>query len=169
MDLVEFLRAMLDRDEQIAQASERAESASLAEYAADRRVTVTEASLTNHWDIDRDEQQGGWSITAGTYTEVRDGRTRAEPWTVAGPGYSGGGVRRRETAEHIARHDPARILADVEADRKLIAEYEQAAEFYSRPENRHHSAGELHGLYTAVKIRAERFVDHPGYKSEWKP
>ncbi|MFG2001624.1 DUF6221 family protein [Spirillospora sp. NPDC048911] len=71
--------------------------------------------------------------------------------------------------DHIARHDPARVLADVQADRRLIAEYERAVEFYNRPENQRHSAGEVTGLYTAIKIRAERFADHPDYRDEWRP
>lgn len=169
MDLVEFFRARLDDDERAARAVEPAESAALTEWAQHPRVALTETSFTNRWDAVEEDQEGGWSITAGTYTATAEGRTQTHPWVVAGPGYSGGGVHLRETAEHIARQDPARVLADVAADRKLIAAFESSAEWYNRPENRHHPAGEPHGLYTAVKIRAERFATHPDYREEWRP
>ena len=73
------------------------------------------------------------------------------------------------SAGHIARHDPARVLRDVEADRKLLAAYAEGVEFYMRPENIVHPAGELTGLRYAIQCRAERFSDHPDYRQEWKP
>ena len=55
---------------------------------------------------------------------------------------------------HIARHDPARVLREVEADRKLIAAYEDVPEF-SDP---------WIGLDLAVRIRAAIWNDHPDYE-----
>ena len=70
-----------------------------------------------------------------------------------------GVIRGSYVARHIARHDPARVLRDVEADRKLIAAYEDVTEF-SDP---------WIGLDLAVRIRAERFSGHPDYREEWRP
>ena len=58
-----------------------------------------------------------------------------------------------------------RWLRDVEADRKLIEAYEEARTWYER--NKSAPAGELEGLYTALRIRAERFADHPDYNPQW--
>lgn len=63
--------------------------------------------------------------------------------------------------EHILRHDPARVLADVKADRDLIAAYREAEAYYAT--RRQAPAGELHGLATALRIRAARFAAHPDY------
>lgn len=64
-------------------------------------------------------------------------------------------------AGHIVLNDPASVLRDVEADRKLIAEYEA--------ENPAEGPSYFFGLWVAIRIRAERFSDHPDYRPEWKP
>lgn len=63
-------------------------------------------------------------------------------------------------AGHIARHDPARVLAEVERGRRDIAakrhildEYEQAQAYYEQ--HRAAPAGEVTGLWTAVRALAE--------------
>ncbi len=53
---------------------------------------------------------------------------------------------------------PARVLRGVEADRKLLREYDLAYRTAEEP-----------GLLLAVKIRAARFSDHPDYDPGWKP
>ena len=92
---------------------------------------------------------------------LNDGRTeRADLWGAAGAGlFTAQGALATVMADHIALHDPASTLRDIDADRKLIAAYENVAE-YSDP---------WIGLDLAVRIRAERFSDHPGYRPEWKP
>lgn len=71
-------------------------------------------------------------------------------------------------AAFIDSSRPPRELRDVEADRKLIAAYEQAAENAKHPD--YEGAWEYgSGLEDAVKIRAERFSDHPDYQESWKP
>jgi hypothetical protein len=86
----------------------------------------------------------------------------------AGVGY--GGTSFYESAAQFAgRFDPAHVLREVAAKRAIIAEYEASAEFMNRPENRHIPAGEPHGLYTALKILAAVYSDHPDYDPAWKP
>ncbi|MGH3222260.1 MAG: DUF6221 family protein [Streptosporangiaceae bacterium] len=74
-----------------------------------------------------------------------------------------------EEAAHIARHDPARVLRDVAADRKLLAAYAHAltADFGITGEP--YDAGWAEALELAVKIRAARFGDHPDYQKQWAP
>ncbi|MCW2938475.1 MAG: hypothetical protein JWN00_1460 [Actinomycetia bacterium] len=60
-----------------------------------------------------------------------------------------------------------RALCEVEADRRLIREYEEAVAFYNQ--NRSAPAGEVTGLRTAIKCRAAVYADHPDYLQEWAP
>jgi len=70
---------------------------------------------------------------------------------------------------HIARHDPARVLAEVDAKRRIVDSYERATE------NRHAhlgdlaSAGAFLALHGAVKSLALPYADHPDYRPEWAP
>jgi Family of unknown function (DUF6221) len=90
---------------------------------------------------------------------------------------------------HARWHDPARVLHEVEADRKLLAlhavevrreerlaGYEGALEgkppVYWENEYRCVICGWFDGEQGAcetVRIRAERFSDRPDYRVEWKP
>lgn len=62
---------------------------------------------------------------------------------------------------------PARVLAEVNAKRHLIAGYEGADEFYGRVQQA--PAGEITGLYAAIQYAALPYADRPGYKESWRP
>ncbi|MER7213185.1 DUF6221 family protein [Streptosporangium sp. NPDC000239] len=94
-------------------------------------------------------------------------------------------------AGHIVRHDPARVLRDVSADRKLLARYAEAvkeqeealAAFRVARDEWGSSSEEYADAYkdwsdallregaflTVIKDRVARFSDHPGYLQEWAP
>jgi len=55
---------------------------------------------------------------------------------------------------HIARHDPARVLAEVEAKRRILDLYEELYE---------------PGLYEAAALLALPCADRPGYQEAWRP
>jgi len=55
--------------------------------------------------------------------------------------------------DHIARHDPARVLRQVAAHRKLLDVYQEADEWYNA--HKIAAAGEITGLFTAIKLLAE--------------
>lgn len=89
-----------------------------------------------------------------------------------------------ERAAHIALHDPARVLRDIEADRKLLAELAQAADYSDRvfgpvpprdiapgewPAERLRAATQVLVLERVIRIRAERFSGHADYEDGWKP
>ncbi len=57
-----------------------------------------------------------------------------------------------------------RVLADVKADRDLIAAYREAQAYYAA--HRQAPAGEAYGLATALKIRVARFAAHPDYPKD---
>ena len=69
---------------------------------------------------------------------------------------------------------PARVLREVEADRKLIAAYMAAKADVPPVDDWYEVAdgikiGISDGLESAVKIRASRFDGHPDFRPEWKP
>lgn len=64
-------------------------------------------------------------------------------------------------AGHIVRHDPARVLREVAAKRRLLAE----ASAYS-PELEHGDNGEW-AFDLAVRALASVWSDHPDYRPEW--
>jgi hypothetical protein len=62
------------------------------------------------------------------------------------------------TAEHIARHDPARVLAEVAAKRAIIGMISRRGEKGRTP-------------FTAkvLVLLALPYADRPGYREEWRP
>jgi hypothetical protein len=80
-------------------------------------VTITEfltARLDEDEAVARAASPGPWHPNA-ELDEVlaMDGITVADGFALSGP-------QTRATTEHIARHDPARVLADVEAKRRIV-------------------------------------------------
>lgn len=60
-----------------------------------------------------------------------------------------------QTSEHIARHNPACVLAEVEAKRRILDLYEE----WNEPR-----------LYDAICLLALPYAAQPGYREEeWRP
>jgi Family of unknown function (DUF6221) len=79
-----------------------------------------------------------------------------------------------EMAPFIARHDPARVLREVEADRAILAALEAARQNHPAYGDwvdpaEASAQGEAGGLLLAAKLRAAVYSDHPDYRDEWKP
>ncbi|MGC5531586.1 DUF6221 family protein [Streptomyces sp. SR-10] len=62
-------------------------------------------------------------------------------------------------AEHIVRHDPARILAEVNAKR---ATFHRINEHINMT-----GLDEIHG--DLLRLLALPYADHPDYKDDWRP
>lgn len=85
-------------------------------------------------------------------------------------------VRELTTVEHIARHDPARVLAECEAKRRIVerAGAESLCDEHRRV--RDSGCGECIAA-EAVDIAdvlvlldlAAVYADHPDYRDEWRP
>jgi len=56
-------------------------------------------------------------------------------------------------AEHIARHDPTRVLVECEAKRRIVAEHHAA----DLPE------------YIVLHVLALPYAEHIDYREEWRP
>jgi hypothetical protein len=129
-DLVAFLRARLDEDEQTAQA-------------------------VPGW-------ANGWR--RNTYPEVVpqcDEIRTAEGALIVE-------IRDDTAGEHIARWDPARVLAEVEAKRRIVDAFEAVDGDRARL---HNAALHLQWnvLRTVVQTLALPHAGHPDYREAWKP
>lgn len=148
-ELILFLRARLDEDEQIAQ--------------------------------DADEQSA-WR--AGT--DVGDEYNVAVVTTQTGQPVARCGVEYLENgegrAEHIARHDPVRVLAEVEAKRRIIELHELV--FVGHTNHRGEPVSDPYGCRicddwdgmilpggpcSTLLLLALPWRDHPDFRSAWRP
>jgi hypothetical protein len=139
MELVEFLLARIGEDEAVARAA----------------VERNGATWSPH------ELHDGARITGTTeFGNPRSYRGDGELWDDEGAlGMF------TETAAHIARWDPARVLAECEAKRRLIAE---TLRFDTA---RTYEAFGAEAIYERLILThlALPYADHPDYRQEWKP
>lgn len=157
-DLVAFLRARLDQD-----------------------AAVAQAATPGPW---RHDEAKHWRKPGTSWFEeaVFAGPSGEEATCVAGTGETDDQQSMRDAA-HIARHDPARVLADVEAKRELVERYEaslkRSVEFRQRADSdaetetqkmqRSHENIQLLVLLGVVKLLALPYADHPDYREDWRP
>jgi hypothetical protein len=82
----------------------------------------------------------------------------------------GEGTPSREQADHIARHDPVRVLADVSAKRQILNEHRVI-------DGRCHVCTAIHDGHArrfrapcpTLRLLALPYADHPDYREEWRP
>jgi hypothetical protein len=151
--LVEFLRARLDEDEQVARAAFSKMYPRSAEWSASGMQVRTNDPLGGA------ERPGTLVVQHSWPNEI----------------------------EHIARHDPARVLAEVAAKRQIIDAYleersrrdiyqsadaraaEDAGVVPGQAIQRRASAALCRGLEIAVERLALPYADHADYRPEWAP
>lgn len=146
-DLIAFWRARLDEAERIAQAAG-------GDHWADTGDVVSQALAEGDYG-----PRGYWVASASFACEGE-----AEPL------HDG-------HAAHIAANDPASVLTDIAADRKLLDMYEEQPGRYlpkgvgdgRDPEERECDAAIKAVLEAVARIRVARFASHPGYREEWRP
>jgi hypothetical protein len=112
--------------------------------------------------IDEDEQAArlatgagpDWRAESGTVSDPAAGRTIAE-------------ARAPELAACIARWDPARVLAECEAKRRIVEQWrtaERESEAYASP-----PLGPALGYRAVARFLALPYSDHPDHRDEWRP
>jgi hypothetical protein len=69
--------------------------------------------------------------------------------------------------EHIAGHDPARTLAEVEAKRRIIRAHDKWCQ--GECEAKYPDGGFDAAYYWSIKSLAAAYGDHPAYREEWRP
>jgi Family of unknown function (DUF6221) len=79
----------------------------------------------------------------------------------------------RRVTRFIARHDPARVLREVEAKRAILKAYEWVAAHKADgggiERDYNFRSGQVISLETAIRFLAAVWSDHPDYRQEWKP
>ncbi|MYR76549.1 MULTISPECIES: DUF6221 family protein [unclassified Streptomyces] len=104
-------------------------------------------------------------LRARFYEDTRLAVSARDPWFGYEPDQHVERVREAD-ALHIARHSPKRILAEVDAKRALLTEYEERAAT-SSPDLV--DLGRLQGLEKAIRALTAPYAGHPDYRSEWRP
>lgn len=141
-DLVAFLRARLDEDHLTAFAAEGAE-----------------------WTVENQKK------TRDVETFKNPGAVHFGVWVVTGENGADGVAETTDAshARHIARHDPARVLAEVNAKRRVLGVY-NSWEFLARTKP-HDPNAEITELAVRQTLRALAlpYRDHPDYQPEWAP
>jgi Family of unknown function (DUF6221) len=78
------------------------------------------------------------------------------------------GTRLTAVARHIARHDPARVLREVEAKRKILRRCEARINELDVHPNGLVSPRAVLARQIIAELAAV-FSDHPDYRQEWAP
>lgn len=75
-----------------------------------------------------------------------------------------------EIGEHIARWDPARVLAEVEAKRRVLDRYEDALARCDDPDESQLAAGIQVSEYEdwIIPQLAQPYAGQPGWREEWR-
>jgi hypothetical protein len=152
-DLIDWLRAQLADDQRKAEAATPGPWWDSKVLAAPGHHTIRGGP---------DEWRGFDGSLGGDTLPI----ARVEP----APDDEGGFVTNHDAdAEHIARHDPARVLREVDSFRKIIAEYGPARPKGLETQSEARHGGILDAYRAALLILAAIFDDRPGYREEWRP
>ncbi|MFD5564515.1 DUF6221 family protein [Kitasatospora griseola] len=143
-DLVAFLRARLDEDEQTAREAHAIDPAPWYE-------DVEYDDRTNQ----RDGRYGSGLVRADDNVALWD-RKQSSTLSMTAP-----------TAVHVARHDPARVLAEVAAKRRILDDLAAAQGLEEK--DPWEAEDRLGALERAVSFLALPYADHPDYRPEWAP
>lgn len=143
MTITEFLLARIAEDEADAKAAAEAKSSDW--------MMMREAVVGARWFA-----KDGWGMVFSADT-VPSGAHEGDPLAL----WDDEGSRRLcpdpMAARHMARHDPARVLARCEADRRIV---EDALAFVPVEGS----------MAEAVLLRlASVYADHPDYREAWRP
>lgn len=136
-DLIAWLRAQLDDDERVA------------------REATPGPWVTNGTSVWR-KPDDSWD-----FRRAMEGQHGRMPFVMVDPGETSEPLN----AEHIARWDPARVLGEVDAKRRIIDLFESHADAQF-PDS---YGGYASAMEDAVQIIALPYADRAGYRDEWRP
>jgi hypothetical protein len=124
----------------------------------DEDERIARAAAPGPWQVDSTIHTE--SINAGNGTTVIAGGRWGDEASV---------FESDEDAAHVVRHDPARVLREIEAKRAIVARYERAMENRRAHPKDLASAGALLALHGVVGLLALPYADREGYREEWRP
>lgn len=121
----------------------------------DEDERLAAAAAPNAWTVDQfTNQMGGEFLVIADYAQ-------------GAPAFA---LRDKSTAEHIATHDPARVLAEVQSKRAILARYEDCERRTEDAEYSRIEALEQIREYEdfVLPALALPYVDRPGFQEEWR-
>lgn len=109
--------------------------------------------------LNEDEQEAAAASPGPWHVDAEADEVLAVDDIVVAEGFALSGQQLRATTRHIARHDPARVLAEVAAKRSMIGRIDSHATIMGWDE--------VHG--DLLRLLALPYADHPDYRDEWRP
>lgn len=132
-------------------------------------VEFLEARLDEDEEIARDAagwDQSGTVRDAGSWS--RDGVNSVIDSSRRLVVYGDGPAPDDSKAEHIVRHDPARMLREVAAKRAILAEYVNERWVQGQGHRTAWTEGGQAARETAVRLFASIYSDHRDYQKKWE-
>lgn len=143
-------------------------------------VTLVEFILAR---LDEDERVALAATPSPWRIDPRDPNVILEPFPIDSVGMAGDRQRNLFTgqisnrrgqsvsdARHIARHDPARVLAEVTAKRAIVELHEPyASESHGGAACWVCGPGGFPWPCTTLRLLAMPYADHADYREDWKP
>ncbi|MCX5401488.1 DUF6221 family protein [Streptomyces sp. NBC_00102] len=110
------------------------------------------------------------ALGTGVYAVTDAFADDVPPLATTGPEI-GGSDEDAARAEHIALHDPAHTLREIEAVRELLRRYEEPEASFALPDsaNRYSAAAERSAVLLAASHLALPYSGHPDYLVTWRP
>jgi hypothetical protein len=131
-----------------------------------------------HARLDEDEKEAATASPGPWHANPEQDEVVAVDGETVADGFALNSQQLRATVRHIVRHDPARVLREVEAKRRILElhkavhyrQYDPPAwiclECSSRDDDHYHVTD---APCETVRLLALPYSDHPGYKEAWKP
>lgn len=154
-ELVEFLKARVAEDEEVA------------------RAAIQEDRPGSNWRWESSEDDSPFGDGRPISDEVQVSLRTVENFStgIAGDlpafvvGYAeevddGGG-------RHIARHDPARVLREITAKRRIIEDYQVARSALDQTDSRGSLRAGSNAFFVACLALASVYSDHPDFSERW--
>ena len=148
------------------------------QFAAEEQEARAAAAMPGGVAGDRWRVAGSHTDEGGTYWRITTANPdvdRVQTIELVGGGMSGGGAHTEEVAAHIARHDPARVLADTAAKRAIVALHgSELVEVVNadRDERSGYWCTECDGEEfpcRTLRVLAVPYTAVEGYRPEWAP
>jgi len=137
----------------------------------DDLVTWLRAQLDEDERVAREADGLGWGY-AGAFERDHDGNDIYPQWGLMsaddGPTLLLGDLT-IEKLRHIARHDPVRVLAEVEAKRRIVDEHAGYDPKTWRTGDAAYDCTYSTWPCFTMRWLALPYADRPGYREEWRP
>ena len=126
--------------------------------------------------LDEDEQQARAAISGQVDWENGWGESKTPGFPGVGIVPHVGRIHEDVQAAHVAKWNPARVLADVEAKRRILAEHAVDAGLFCRTcfdpgtlDRYPDEFSQRRFPCPTLRLLALPFASHPDYRDEWKP